>query len=172
MNRGLSAIALVFGLTTPSAAQSPAPPGPLLKGLGTVMVQVVEPFVIGGEMAELSETSLQSLAEDTLKKNEVPVLDIGRDRLDPGRPILGHLVLTVTVVNGPSGPRGYFVNLRLMESATLLRGEKRSTMAATWDVGRSGPADRTDLAQRIHEAVGRVCDSFSTEYAAANPKGK
>ena len=61
MKRGLAAIGLVFGLTASSAAQSPAPPGPLLNGLGAVTVQVIEPFVIGRDLAELSEKSLQSL---------------------------------------------------------------------------------------------------------------
>jgi len=172
MKRGLAALGLVFGLTASSAAQSPAPPGPLLNGLGAVTVQVIEPFVIGHDLAELSEKSLQSLAEGLLKKNGIAVFHIGRDRLDPARLPMANLILTVTVVNAPTGPRGYFVNLRLMEFTTLWRSDKRPATAATWDRGRSGPADSTDLVQRIHEAVARVCDGFSSEYAEANPKGK
>ena len=172
MKRSLAAIGLVLGLTAPSAAQSPEEPAPLLKGLGTVMIQVVAPIVIGHERAELTATSLQSLAEGTLQKNGVPLFHFGRDRFEPGRPFPTNLFLTVTVVNSPTGPRGYFVNLKLMEPVTLSRGEKGSNNATTWDRGLSGPADRTDLVRLIQEAVGRVCHTFSTEYAAANPKGK
>jgi len=82
MKRGLSAIGLVLVFAASSAAQSPAPPGPLLKGLDTVMVQVVEPIVIGHEMSEPSATSLQSLAEATLQKGGVPIFHIGRDRIE------------------------------------------------------------------------------------------
>jgi hypothetical protein len=166
-------LSLILALTALSVAET-LPPGYPLQGLGAIRVEAVEPTIIGREFPELSAAALQSAAEIRLKERGVPLFRAGRDPLIPGSPMpeLAYLSLRVSVVNSPTGPRGYSVNLRLMEPVTLWRGDKLKPTAATWDGSVSGPADQNDLVQRLHQAVDRVCNSFASDYVAANPKRK
>jgi len=127
----------------------------ILHGVSVCRVKAV---VSAGQVPGLTDASLQTAAESSLKRAGVQV----------GSGNGADLFVGATVVIGPSGDCVVYIDARLIEDAKLDRNGLR-VEAASWSGGSIIAGTRQNCGRLTTNAARKVVDDFVEHYRAMNP---
>jgi hypothetical protein len=147
------------------------PPANPLAGLLGVEVQVDS---LSGDLAPLglSSADIQTAVDSELHNGGVRVLAPAERQSIPGAPVMSVQIMVVASSVRDSTPVAfaYYLDVQVLERASLARVPRLSTQAVTWISPRTIGLQATPmLGSTVRQLLGQDVAQFLIAYRAANP---
>lgn len=140
------------------------------KQMSLAQIKTLYTFVQGlneqTQKAGLNQRQIQAQIEGKLASLNIKVVSEQQGIKEPGSPVL---YVNISAVKRQSGNAFVFhIDLGILQKVTLVRQPQMGTMAITWNKGRLGFCDASELAGSVKDSIEYLMNKFVEDYKLAN----